>query len=69
MKYLTIEAHCLSEIEDSIGPDFGVSIADRTDEPWAVTFAGPAQGLRDMYYTHWGDDAPMPEFDKEKTDD
>lgn len=72
MKYLTLEAHCLDdEFETEISRDFGVSIVDRTDEPWSVTFAGPEQGLRDMYWVHWGEpngESPddFPGFDKEK---
>jgi len=64
MTRITLPAHLLDELEPGL-PAYGVTIVDRTHEPWAVTFEGPKQGLRDMYYERWGSDDPMPDFDKE----
>lgn len=52
--YLTVSADGLSpEFEVEIKNDYGVVVANRTDEPASVVFKGKRDSLISMYNKHW----------------
>lgn len=59
MAFLTIEANDLNEeFEALILDQYGVTVRDRSGEPWTIVFEGERDELIRMFNTHWGEDDP-----------
>jgi hypothetical protein len=54
MAKITIEAHAIdAAFEESIQENFGVTVVDRTNEPWGVVFEGEPSKIVEMVGIHW----------------
>ena len=54
MIQVALDSHCLdAEFEGQLA-DAGITIVDRTDEPWCVIFEGDRTVLIDFVREHWG---------------
>lgn len=59
MTFLTVEAFDLTEeAEETFARDFGVTIKDRSQEPFCVVFEGTRENLIAMFNEHWTDGDP-----------
>lgn len=56
MTLLTIEAHSIDGEFEKLINENGVTIIDRTNEPWSVVFRGERAKLIEMVKVHWDED-------------